>query len=129
MILELKKEKLIFLSSHLLFEVTQVCDNVIFLNKGKIVETGSVEELTKKYASKGIRVEFSAKVPVSAMEQLKGQGIAISFEIESERVCLLRFDGREESRKRLVDSLYPLGVRNISDAQLGLEQAYMELMK
>ena len=129
MILELKKEKLIFLSSHLLFEVTQVCDNVIFLNKGKIVETGSVEELTKKYASKGIRVEFSAKVPVSAMEQLKGQGIAISFEIESERVCLLRFDGREETRKRLVDSLYPLGVRNISDAQLGLEQAYMELMK
>jgi ABC-2 type transport system ATP-binding protein len=128
-VLELKKEKLIFLSSHMLFEVTQVCDSVIFLNKGRIVETGSVEDLTRKYTSKAIRVEFTERVPAAALENLKTQGTVRSFEIEGERVCLLKFDGREETRKRLVDSLYPLGVRSISDAQLGLEQAYMELMK
>jgi len=128
-ILELKKEKLIFLSSHLLFEVTQVCDSVTFLNKGKIVETGSVADLTRKYTSKAIRVEFSERVPVAALEKLKTQDTITSFEIEGERVSLLRFDGREETRKRLVDNLYPLGIRNIADAQLGLEQAYMELMK
>jgi ABC-2 type transport system ATP-binding protein len=128
-ILELKKEKLIFLSSHMLFEVTQVCDSVIFLNKGRIVETGSVEDLTRKYTSKAIRVEFAERVPTMALENLKIQGTVRSFEIEGERICLLKFDGREETRKQLVDSLYPLGVRSISDAQLGLEQAYMELMK
>lgn len=128
-VLELKKEKLIFLSSHMLFEVTQVCDRVIFLNKGKIVETGSVEELTRKYTSKAIRVEFAQHIPTSTFEALKAQGTIISFETEGERVYLLKFDGKEETRKRLVDSLYPLGVRNIADAQLGLEQAYMELMK
>jgi ABC-type multidrug transport system ATPase subunit len=129
LVLELKREKLIFLSSHLLFEVTQVCDSVIFLNKGRIVETGSVEDLTRKYTSKAIRVEFSARVPTAALAKLKTQGTAISFEVESERVCLLRFDGKEETRKLLVDSLYPLGLRNVNDAQLGLEQAYMELMR
>lgn len=128
-VLELKKEKLIFLSSHMLFEVTQVCDSVIFLNKGKIVEIGSVEELTRKYTSKAIRVEFAQHIPTSTFEALKAQGTIISFETEGERVYLLKFDGKEETRKRLVDSLYPLGVRNIADAQLGLEQAYMELMK
>jgi ABC-2 type transport system ATP-binding protein len=128
-ILELKKEKLIFLSSHLLFEVTQVCDNVIFLNKGKIVETGSVEGLTRKYTSKALRVEFTERVPIAALEKLKTQGTALSFEAEGERIYLIRFDGKEETRKRLVDSLYSLGVRNIADSQLGLEQAYMELMK
>jgi ABC-2 type transport system ATP-binding protein len=128
-ILELKKEKLIFLSSHLLFEVTQVCDSVTFLNKGKIVETGSVEEMTRKYTSKAIRVEFSERVPAGALEELKARGIATSFEAEGERIYLIRFDGKEETRKRLVDGLYPLGIRNINDAQLGLEQAYMELMK
>ena len=128
-ILELKKEKLIFLSSHLLFEVTQVCDSVIFLNKGKIIETGSVEELTRKYGSKAIRVEFTERVPPEALEKLLAQGVATSFEAEGERIYLVGFDGKEESRKRLVDGLYPLGIRNLGDAQLGLEQAYMELMK
>ena len=128
-ILELKKEKLIFLSSHLLFEVTQVCDDVIFLNKGKMVETGSVGDLTRKYASKAIRVEFTERVPAAAIERLKAEGLVTGAEIEGERVCLLRFDGKEETRRKLVDRLYPLGVRNINDAQLGLEQAYMELMR
>ena len=126
---ELKKEKLIFLSSHMLFEVTQVCDRVTFLNKGKIIETGSVEELTRKYTSKALRIEFTGKVPATALGQLKAQGVILSFEIEGERISLVRFDGTEETRKQIVDSLYPLGIRNINDAQLGLEQAYMELMK
>jgi ABC-2 type transport system ATP-binding protein len=128
-ILELKKEKLIFLSSHMLFEVTQVCDSVTFLNKGKIVETGAVADLTRKYTSKALRIEFTERVPVAALEKLKAQGVVMSFETEGERTSLLRFDGKEETRKLLLDSIYPLGVRNISDAQLGLEQAYMELMK
>jgi ABC-2 type transport system ATP-binding protein len=128
-ILELKKEKLIFLSSHMLFEVTQVCDRVTFLNRGKIIETGTVEELTRKYTSKALRIEFTERVPTPALEKLKAEGLVTSAEIEGERVCLIRFDGKEETRKKLVDSLYPLGVRNINDAQLGLEQAYMELMR
>jgi ABC-2 type transport system ATP-binding protein len=128
-VLGLKKEKLIFLSSHMLFEVTQVCDAVTFLNRGKIIETGNVEELTRKYTSKALRVEFTEKVPTAALERLRASGLVTSVEVEGERICLLRFDGTEETRKRLVDSLYPLGVRNINDAQLGLEQAYMELMR
>jgi ABC-type multidrug transport system ATPase subunit len=113
----------------MLFEVTQVCDRVTFLNRGKIIETGNVEELTRKYASKALRVEFTERVPVAALEKLKADGLVTNVEVEGERICLLRFDGKEETRKRLVDYLYPLGVRNINDAQLGLEQAYMELMK
>ena len=128
-VLELKKEKLIFLSSHLLFEVTQVCDSVIFLKRGKIIETGAVEDLTRKYTSKALRVEFSGRVPTAAFDTLKAEGVVSSFEVEGERLYLFRFDGKEETRKSLVDRLYPLGVRNIYDAQLGLEQAYMELMK
>jgi ABC-2 type transport system ATP-binding protein len=128
-ITELKKEKLIFLSSHLLFEVTQVCDGVTFLNRGKIVQTGSVEELAKKFSSKALRVEFAGRVSLAPLEKLRADGTISNFEVENETVYLFRFDGRDETRKIIVDALYPLGVRTISDAQLGLEQAYMELMK
>lgn len=128
-IMELKKENLIFLSSHLLFEVTQVCDSVIFLNKGRIVDKGSVQDLARRYSSKALRVEFNERVDSRQWESMQSDNLISGFEQEGERTFLLKFDGTEEARKRLVDRLYPLGVRSISDAQLGLEQAYMELMK
>jgi ABC-2 type transport system ATP-binding protein len=46
LILSLGKEgKTIFLSSHLLHEVEQVCDHVAILNKGKVITQGPVKEL------------------------------------------------------------------------------------
>ena len=40
-----KQEKTVFLSSHLLSEVEQVCDQVGIINKGHLVQTGNVAEL------------------------------------------------------------------------------------
>jgi ABC-2 type transport system ATP-binding protein len=40
--------KSIFLSSHLLHEVEQVCDRVLILNKGQVIAQGRVDELLSK---------------------------------------------------------------------------------
>jgi ABC-2 type transport system ATP-binding protein len=45
------KEHTIILSSHILSEVSAVCDRVLIINKGKIVATGTPEELSKKLSS------------------------------------------------------------------------------
>lgn len=47
LLLELKKDgKTIFLNSHLLSEIELICDKVAILNKGKLLRTGSVQDLT-----------------------------------------------------------------------------------
>lgn len=46
-LLRLKEEgKTIFVNSHLLSEVEMICDQVAILDKGKLIRTGTVEELT-----------------------------------------------------------------------------------
>jgi len=45
---ELKEDHTIFLSSHILSEVTEICDRVILLNEGKIIANDTQEALTKK---------------------------------------------------------------------------------
>jgi ABC-2 type transport system ATP-binding protein len=40
--------KTIFLNSHLLSEVEMICDEVAILDKGRLVQTGTVEELTSE---------------------------------------------------------------------------------
>ena len=48
MIKELGKEHTIILSSHILSEVSQICNKVIIINKGKIVAIDTPENLEKK---------------------------------------------------------------------------------
>ena len=54
----------VFLSSHLLHEVEQVCDRIAVINHGKIVTQGSVDELLRSQ-------EMVVKVRVSSPEQAK----------------------------------------------------------
>lgn len=49
LLLKLKKEgKTILLSSHLLTEVEKLCDQIAIINKGKLILSGSTEELLKE---------------------------------------------------------------------------------
>jgi ABC-2 type transport system ATP-binding protein len=41
------EDRTVFLSSHLLNEVEQVCDSLVILSKGKLIAQGSVDELLK----------------------------------------------------------------------------------
>jgi ABC-2 type transport system ATP-binding protein len=45
LIKELKKEKTVILSTHILSEVQAVCDSALIINKGKIIASGTTSEL------------------------------------------------------------------------------------
>jgi ABC-2 type transport system ATP-binding protein len=57
--------KTIFLSSHLLSEVEQICDRVIIIDKGRLLQSGRMEELL----GAGDRVEIIASDLPSDIEQ------------------------------------------------------------
>jgi ABC-2 type transport system ATP-binding protein len=52
LILSLKKDHTIFLSSHQLHEVEQICDEVTIINNGKIIATDTLETIRKKINKK-----------------------------------------------------------------------------
>ncbi len=128
-IMKLKKDRMIFLSSHLLYEVAQVCDYVMFINKGKIVEKGNVQEISKRFVSRALRVEFEPIAKEERLIELTRMGLVLGFDKEAERTYVLKFDGKDETRKAIVDELYRMGLRSVQDAQLSLEQAYLDLVK
>lgn len=49
LIKSLKGERTIILSTHILAEVTQTCDGVVIINEGKLMASGSLEELTASF--------------------------------------------------------------------------------
>ena len=58
MIADLKKRgTTIFLNSHLLTEVEQVCDRVAVIHRGRIVASGTLEEVRAQHGTSGERLE------------------------------------------------------------------------
>ena len=52
LIKSLKGEHTIILSTHILAEVTQTCDGVVIINEGRLMASGSLEELTASFRKK-----------------------------------------------------------------------------
>src|SRR5699024_4021574 len=55
---ELKQEMTILFSTHILGDADEVSDELLLLDKGKIVEAGTMAELRKKYQIAKIELEF-----------------------------------------------------------------------
>ncbi len=80
----LRGEHTILFSSHVLYEVTQVCDDVIIIHEGKIRAQGSIEELEKgllkenrlivrfKYEPDGLVQKYESFSGVKTVEPIPG---------------------------------------------------------
>lgn len=59
-----KKDRLIFMSSHLLNEVADVCDEVAMIDHGKLLAYGTLEEVTSKFSRIDDTVEAQFTNPI-----------------------------------------------------------------
>lgn len=72
LIKSLKGEHTIMLSTHILAEVTQTCDGVVIINEGKLMASGSLEELTASFREKEGVILKLKKGHEEAASSLKG---------------------------------------------------------
>lgn len=80
LIKSLAQEKTVILSTHLMQEVTSVCDEVLILNKGKVVANDSVANvlhLSKK--GQQLELEFLQKVDLKTLQSLTSHIINLSY--------------------------------------------------
>jgi ABC-2 type transport system ATP-binding protein len=114
--------KTVFLSSHLLHEVEQVCDRVLILNKGQVIAQGRVDELL----SQAHTVEMRIADGVRAAEVLSGLDWV---QRTSQDGDWLRVQAPPERAPELLaalaaHSLFPFEVRPVVST---LESVFLEL--
>ncbi|SDK30029.1 ABC transporter ATP-binding protein [Methanoculleus thermophilus] len=98
--------KTIFVSSHILSEVREVCRTVGLLAKGKLVAQGTLEEVARALApSDGDAVRIIVETP-ERLPAIEDPGI-LSIERNGSRAVILAM---ADIRDRLVESLYSQGV-------------------
>jgi ABC-2 type transport system ATP-binding protein len=119
----MKKEgKTIFLSSHILSEVEQICDRAIIINKGRLVRMGSLNELL----GTGDLVEIVADQLPAELEPMLGEwGATIDRGAHGVRITLAATRKRE-----LAEKLWGAGcdVGSMVPVRSSLEDLYMKLV-
>jgi ABC-2 type transport system ATP-binding protein len=138
LIRSLAGEHTIVLSTHILPEVEQTCEQVIIINKGKLVATDSVQNLQARFRGvESVLIDvaartgaFSAPAIQERLEKVTGvgrvtcrdqQANSAVFEIESDRGRLVRGD----LARLVVESGWDLN--ELRPAAMSLEEIYLQL--
>jgi ABC-2 type transport system ATP-binding protein len=127
LLIELKRDHLVFMSSHQMLEVTEVCDQLIFLHRGEVLLRDQVDRVAARIRSRQVDVEFDRPVTAEALAKLGG--VASGVTALSPTRWRLSFDGTDGTRVRLLslcESVAP--VVQFANTSLILEEAYLELI-
>jgi ABC-2 type transport system ATP-binding protein len=119
----------VFLSSHLLSEVAEVCDSVVFLDKGKVVSTDSVEGIGQRMDHGVVAVRFLRPLSAADAEKLRSIALIKSIDVKN-GTARLRYDGKPESSVQILRMLVSLNLDVVSYAAegVGLEEYYISVM-
>ncbi len=127
LIQSLGKEKLVFLSTHILQEVEAMCDKVVILNKGSVVLNQSLEAL-KTDDRQVVSVSFDYRVENVALQKIPYiKTVVNTFDFEYE----LTFETQEDMRPAVFDFAHDNGLKILSLQQknVGLEKRFNALTK
>ncbi|MBR4100406.1 MAG: ABC transporter ATP-binding protein [Oscillospiraceae bacterium] len=133
LILDLKKDHSIIFSSHILAEVSAVCERVVIINKGEIMAIDTIENLRKSMVSKNqlsLKVEGDKDKVVRLLKDIRGVGDITDINFISTGVYTYKVEiETEDIRKEILSVLVAndCGVMEVSMATLDLEQVFMKL--
>ncbi|MFL0248251.1 ABC transporter ATP-binding protein [Clostridium sp. WILCCON 0185] len=131
---ELGKTHTVILSSHILSEVSAICDRVVIINKGEIVASGTPYELSRTliYNNKLLlRIKEKGKVAEKVLQEIRGiQNIKIQGVVENGTIDILieakqNEDIREEIFFKLSKAEIPILMMKPLD--LSLEEVFLQV--
>jgi ABC-2 type transport system ATP-binding protein len=130
------KERTILLSSHILPEVSQICDRIIIINNGKLIAVDSPENLRQKLKRSALtiiklRKQAGSPVIVDLLSEIEGVSDVRETASSDNTIRLTvkskpELDLREEIASKIVENGF--GLLEIYNEELTLEEIFMQLV-
>lgn len=127
LVLRLNKDENVtfLLSSHILPELSRVCDSIAIINRGRVWALGKLTELYEKYGVGRVRV--STDKPMNFAEEIRRLPYVEELKVDSRGVCIRVMRGRENEFYEDAPKLAKKVKANIYGIEVGstsLEELY-----
>lgn len=134
LITELGKEHTVILSSHILSEVSAVCDYIIIIDGGQIVAEDTTKNLIRNFSDRG-SIKLTVKGPKDAVEEvLKKCPFILEFTVD-EKEAMSYVEAKTDSKADRRDEVFfafageRLPVVQMEQETLSLEEIFLKLTK
>ncbi len=127
------KERLIFMSSHILSEVSEVCDEVAMIDHGKLIVYDTISNVTAKFSGGENIVEVGLQHPIKAGPIIKKIATipnVVTAETKDDKNLKIKFSGGLDAQEQILSDLVKMNIGVISyrPASSELEDAYLKLI-
>ena len=128
LIVSLKNNHTVILSSHILQEVAAVCDHIIIISHGKLIAQDTPENLSRRLSGGSVKITAKAS-PEKLAELFKGEVVVSESEEEGYTTVITETDGSTEAREKIFFALANAGIAAISITPdtASLEDIFLEL--
>ena len=131
-----QRDRLIFMSSHLLPEVSDVCDEVAMIDHGKLLVYDTLHNVTARFSGDGggtsvVEIGLSKTLDESLLKEIAAlPGVTTAEKLDS-RNLRIRFPGGLPAQEKLLADLAAMKIGMISFRASGsaLEDTYLNLIK
>ncbi len=130
LIKSLKEKHTVFLSSHILSEVSMICDYVMIIADGKLVASDTPDNLSKHISGNtlDISVKGNTKTVLSALKGVKGAG-EITVVSENDGIVKIKITSDEDIRSEVFFALSSVkaSIMELSNSSMSLEDIFLKL--
>ena len=128
---ELKKsDRLVFMSSHILSEVTEICDEVALIDRGKLLFYDTLNNVTDRFSGGRSSVDavFAQVVPADVVTGRIATlpSVTGATPLSPDRVRIA-FEGGRAAQAKLLENLVglKLGLVSLTESESALEEVYL----
>ncbi len=130
LIKSLKEKHTVFLSSHILSEVSMICDYVMIIADGKLVASDTPDNLSKHISGNtlDISVKGNTKTILSALKGVKGAG-EINVVSENDGIVKIKITSDTDIRSEVFFALSSIkaSIMELSNSSMSLEDIFLKL--
>lgn len=134
LIKSLRKDHTVLISSHILAEISQMCNKIIIIKNGKIIKIDKTENIEETTVASDNEIIIKVEEEDNSLESIKNnikQIISINLiqEDDSEKTYELKYSGKEDIRKDLFKECVNnnITIIEMKKKEASLEEAFLKI--
>lgn len=136
LIKELGKKHTILISSHILAEISQMCNKIIIINKGKIIKEDNMKKIEESAETSEKELELIVEENEKELSKVikeipEIKSIKLIEKNDSQKVYAIKYQGKDDIRKKLFKQCVEADITIIEmkKKEVSLEDAFLKITK